>query len=240
MGAAHTQWWDHDTGEASSMANAARPVPSTRSPRRHHTAPTVTTASASGPATASHSRVGGGPSSSRVSAPNTDWLYADSGGPTRPALTRSSTQYVFAEPGITANPIATVPAKARSARPAVVRRPASSSSTTNTSGVSFTPAATPTSTPDQRRSGRTRSMITASISNTLTWPNVRFCHTGSRASAAPVSSANRHPDAVRPSARPTTRMTPASAPTDAAVHSAATSQPGSSASGTMATAANGG
>ena len=46
------------------------------------------------------------------------------------------------------------PRRPAAARPAAVRRPTSTSSTTNTSGVSFTPAAIPTRTPDQRRSGR--------------------------------------------------------------------------------------
>ena len=98
----------------------------------------------------------------------------------------------------------------------------------------------PTSTPAQRRSGRTRSTSTASINSRLTCPNVRFCHTGSRASAPPASSATSHPGAGRPSSRRTTVTTAASAPTDAPVHDAAASQPGSSASGTITTAANGG
>ena len=68
-GTAHTQWCDHEIGEARSMATAPRQVPSTRSPRRHQRAATTTTASASGPATATHSSVDGGWSSNRVSAP---------------------------------------------------------------------------------------------------------------------------------------------------------------------------
>ena len=74
----------------------------------------------------------------------------------------------------------------------------------------------------------------------MTCPNVRFCHTGSRASAPPVTSATSHPGAGRPSARRTTTTTAASAPTDAPVHSAAASHAGSSARGTIKTAANGG
>ena len=53
-------------------------------------------------------------------------------------------------------------------------------------------------------------------------------------------SATSHPGAGRPSARRTTTTTAASAPTDAPVHNAAASHAGSSASGTMSTAANGG
>ena len=80
IGTAHTQWCDHEIGEASSMATAPRQVPSTRSPRRHQRRRRAATASESGTATASHSKVGGGPSSSRVSAPCTDWLCASSAG----------------------------------------------------------------------------------------------------------------------------------------------------------------
>ena len=96
------------------------------------------------------------------------------------------------------------------------------------------------STPDQRRSGRTRSTSTASISSTFTCPKARFCQTGSRATAAAVSSATSHPGVERPSARRATTTTAASAPTDVAVHNAADSHTGSSASGTITTAANGG
>jgi hypothetical protein len=222
------------------MANAPRHVPSTRSPRDHHRAPTTRVTTAKGTATASQTRVGGGPSSSLVSAPYADWLWARAGGPTRLASTRPSVQYVAAAPGIAANPTTTVPAKATAARPAAARRPTSTSSTTNTSGVSFTPAAMPTRTPDQRRSGRTRSTSTASIRSAFTCPKSTFCHTGSSANAAPVSSATSHPGAGRPSARRTTTTTAASAPTDVPVHNAAESHPGSSASGTITTAANGG
>src|SRR5688572_5088870 len=75
-GTAQTQWWDQATGEAINIATAPRQVPSTRSPRRHHTAATTTTARASGPATASHRCGGGAESSNRVNAPYTDWLCA--------------------------------------------------------------------------------------------------------------------------------------------------------------------
>ena len=98
----------------------------------------------------------------------------------------------------------------------------------------------PVSTPDQRRSGRIRSTRTASIRNRLVCPNVMFCHTGSSASAPTVRSATSHPGVGRSSARPTTTMAAASAPTDAPVHSAAASHGGSSASGVITTAANGG
>ena len=106
-------------------------------------------------------------------------------------------------------------------------------------GSASDPAAMPISTPDQRRSGRSRSTSTASISSRLTCPKVRFCHTGSSASAPTVSSATSHPGwADR--ATPTTTMTAASAATDAPVQSAAASHGGSSASGIITTAANGG
>ncbi len=78
------------------------------------------------------------------------------------------------------------------------------------------------------------------MSNALTCPKARFCHTGSSATAAAVRSATSHPGAGRPSARRTTMTTAASAPTDAPVHNAAASHPGISAKGTIATAANGG
>ena len=111
------------------------------------------TTRASGTATASHRTVGGAPSSSRVSAPYADWLWASAGGPTRPR--RGARRSIRRRaPGIAAKPITTVPANVMAARPAAVRRPTRTRSTTNTSGVSFTPAAMPTSTPDQRRSGR--------------------------------------------------------------------------------------
>ena len=180
-GTAHTQWCDHATGDAISIASAARHVPSTRSPRRHHAAATTQGGDArADPATASHSHVGGAPSSSRVSAPYADWLCASAGGPTRLASSSRSPQY---RPRARRSPRTRRPPSPRTratARPAAARRPTIRSSTTNTSGVSLTPAATPSSTPDQRRSGRSRSTSTASMSSRLTCPKVRFCHTGSR------------------------------------------------------------
>lgn len=238
-GTAQTQWCDHATGEASNIATAPKHVPSTRSPRRHHTAPTSTTAKASGPATASHRSGEGGPSSSRVSAPYTDWLWASAGGPTRLGSSSRSVQYA-AEPGTAANPTATVAPKARAARAAAARCPASTSSTTNTSGVSFTPAAMPSATPDRRRSGRSRSTSRASMRIRLICPNVRFCHTGSRASAATLTRTTSQAGDIRPSARRTTTTAAPSAPAEAPVHSAAASHVGRSASGTISTAPNGG
>ena len=228
-GTTHTQWCDHEMGETISIANAPRHVPSTRSSARHRWAASSSTATASGTATASHRRVGGSPSSSLLSAPYVDWLWANAGGPTRVASNSPWLQYVAAAPGIAAKPTTTVPANAMSARPAAVRRPTRTRSTTNSSGVSFTPAAMPTRTPDQRRSGPSRSTSTTSISSTLTCPKARFCHTGSSATAAAVTSATSHPGAGRPSARRTTMTTAASAPTDAPVHNAAASHPGISA-----------
>jgi len=46
VGTAQTQWWDHDTGEASSIASAPRQAASTRSPRRHDPLATITTPAA--------------------------------------------------------------------------------------------------------------------------------------------------------------------------------------------------
>ena len=74
----------------------------------------------------------------------------------------------------------------------------------------------------------------------LTCPKARFCHTGSRATAATVTSATSHPGAGRPSARRTTTTAAAMAPTEAPVHNAAESHIGSSARGTIVTAAKGG
>ena len=60
--------------------------------------------------------MGGSPSSNRLSAPYTDWLWASAGGPTRPASKRPWVQYDAAGPGSTAKPSATVAAKAATAR----------------------------------------------------------------------------------------------------------------------------
>ena len=238
-GTAQTQWCDHATGEASSIAIAPKQVPSARSPRRHHAAARSSTARASGPATTSQRSVGGAEPSARVSAPWTDWLCASAGGPTRAGSSNPSVQYV-AVPGKAANPIATVPPKASRARVAVARRPASTSSTTKTSGVSLTPAATPSATPERRRSGRNRSTSTSSIRSRLICPNATFCHTGSRASTATVSSTTSHAGVGRPTPRRTSTTDPARAPAEAPVHTAAASQAGRSASGAISTAANGG
>ncbi len=172
--------------------------------------------------------------------PDTDWLWASSGGPTRRASSRPSVQYDADAPGMSAKPTATVATNASTARPAADRRPTRTSSTTNTSGVSFRPATIPTSTPDVRRSGCRTSTRTASISKALIWPKARFCHTGSIAIAAVAARATSHPGAGRPSAWRTTTTDAATHAALAPVHSAAASQPGTSASGTITTAANGG
>ena len=76
-------------------------------------------------------------------------------------------------------------------------------------------------------SGRSRSTSTASIRNTFTCPNVRFCHTGSSASAPAVTQCDQPPGRRPAAARGrTTTTTAASAPTEAAVHSAAASHVG--------------
>jgi hypothetical protein len=238
-GTAQTQWCDQDTGEASSIARAARQVPDARSPR-HATAEVHRTARATGAATASQRTVGGGPSRRRVSAPSIDWLWARPGGPTRSGSSRPCVQYDAAGPGITTSPTTIVAANVRAARAAAARCPTRSSSTTKTSGVSFTPAATPTSTPDRRRSGRSRSTSTANIRSTLSCPNVTFCQTGSNTRAARHSTTTSPAPVGRRWDRRTTRTVPASAAADAPARSAAAHHGGTTASGAISTAANGG
>src|SRR6187200_2121516 len=97
-GTAHTQWCDQETGEASSIASPASPVPSSRSPRRHHVAATSSAAPTRGSVTPTQRSAGGGASSSRVRTPYVDWLCASHGGPTLSASSSPSVQYDAAAP----------------------------------------------------------------------------------------------------------------------------------------------
>ncbi len=211
----------------------------TGSPPRHRAPATARRIRARVPATTAQTAVGGTPSSRRVSAPETDWLWASAGGPTRRGSRSRSVQYVAA-PGTATSPTTTVAANATVARAAIRGRPASTSSTTNTSGVSLIPATTPTASPDHRPAGRSRSASTTSMTSRLTCPKARFCQTGSSATAATDSPTATPADVVRPSACRTSTTDPPRAAAEAPVHRVAASQWGRSANGAISTAANGG
>ena len=184
------------------MATAARQVPSTRSPRRHHAAPTSRTASAR--------RL----PRPRATAGSTEAVHRAWSGRRRrtgcaparaaPPGRRRGDRRTSTSPRLRASPRSRrrwwrgTPARLARRPP---DRPTRTRRRTKTSGVSFTPAAMPTSRPDQRRSGRSRSTSTAAISSRFTWPKVTFCHTGSRARAPPVSERDQPSGAGRPRAR---------------------------------------
>ena len=192
------------------MASAPRQVPSTRSPRRHHAAATTSDRDASGPATASHSSVGGG----AVEEPGERAVHRLVVGQRRRA-----------DPARVEEPVG--PVRRRRARhrrepdrdggreghhapapPPHGDRPAPAARRTRAGSASRPPRCPPAHPTSVVPAGR-RSTSTASIRSRLTWPNARFCHTGSRASAPTVTSATSQPGAGRPSARRTTTTTAA-------------------------------
>jgi hypothetical protein len=73
MGTAHTQWWDHDTGEIARMANALAASAKSGTARRMVIAASARTT----PAPKSHTPVRiGGSRPKRASTANRDWFPA--------------------------------------------------------------------------------------------------------------------------------------------------------------------
>ncbi|MDX6283866.1 MAG: hypothetical protein QOH03_4937 [Kribbellaceae bacterium] len=152
--------------------------------------------------------------------------------------TSNEVQYSLAPCGVTTNPTSTVTANAADACANAFHCRVTTKSPKNTNGVNFTPAASPTQTPrPPRPAGPSKSYKTKAQSIRLTCPNPNVSRTGSRMSD-PATTANKTGDlSTRPTLNRHTAIKLTNVPR---VHTETATPHGTTANGTITTAANGG
>ncbi|GAB3870130.1 hypothetical protein GCM10029964_004000 [Kibdelosporangium lantanae] len=162
-GTSHTQWCTHDTGDTSNPNNAVTPTAyGSRTRGITYTANAIT-------ATAGITHSDSWPR--RANTPRNDWFDTNAGDPIRSPSNTSLVQYATDGPGANAKASAAQPRKVTADHIAARYSLRSKKNNTNTAGVSFTAAATPTSTPRGQRGLRARqSSVTSAIRTMLIWP----------------------------------------------------------------------